>query len=79
MRGALFGQGHYFHIKMLNIGYALSHFSFLVEWGTDLLRSLFQKNARSDVFMENDVVSVILCSFILNERVEQNAMVTHEK
>lgn len=40
-----------------------------VEWGTDF-SSLFQKNAKFDIFTENDVAFIILCSFVLREKVE---------
>lgn len=69
MRGALFGQG-YFHNNMFNMDYALSHLSFPVQRGTDLFSSLLQKNARFDIFTENNVAFIILCSFVLNEKVE---------
>lgn len=68
MRGALFGQGH-FHIKMLNPG-LWAHLSFPVQWGTDLFSSLFQKNSRFDIFTENDEAFIILCSFVLSQKIE---------
>lgn len=39
------------------------------EWATDLFSSPFQKNAKSDIFTENNVAFIILCSFVLNEKV----------
>ena len=63
-KGALVGQGQF------HIGYVVSHFSFPSEWGYKL-SSHFKKNARFDMFTENEATLIIVvCSFVLNERVE---------